>query len=676
MPGQSQGLVWYHYDEGLLPMSARQPWQVVGTATDTLQDQGLQIAATAESGIRWRPMSPGDGNNSEPRTIDRAVMQWAVQGVSQVPGWASGLSPIAAGMDDKRRPIGVSIGPSLNWIDPYTGDTLGQILPSFPWLRRNTFRLLKERSARYRLFVNGTEIGSIPFNHIPLRGASILSPPRFFWGHFDAAGSSTALWTFVETALNKDLPPQWKVDRLLAAAPKVLRDNENSRWRAIRRMIVGSVQGVLSSMEEVGTLLTAYRQSYELFQFSGAIRPDEEVPSWIIVGTPGEFSVERDRVRIAASTTLNAVRADMDPSVLPQVEFQAAATFTFKGGTAADPQDRLGPYLEVRNGHRAVRAEMLQPTPGSDAIVWAVTEGLDAGPVTFLSDRRWQVNGLVPHRVELQVLGRDFVLMLIDGSPVECIAYGDLTIATASFQVDIGRNGQAGGTGISTSVEIEDGIAQTRYVDLARRELFLQVIAERLVFTGGCERNDWLDTLMRHRFELSELRGTTVGIVLETQRLSCSRNSDLIVEGGPAAWYLDVTYPTCGTPIYLDSTSTLQTMYLEVHNRSPNFSPERLAELLRLYVVPVGVIELRFFITLATFLSGASVNAGTTTFAVDIPAGFSVGDTILLRDAGNTVQAAGTILNISQVTGAVETTLLDGSPFAAGATMRKILLET
>ena len=228
-----------------------------------------------------------------------------------------------------------------------------------------------------------------------------------------------------------------------------------------------------------------------------------------------------------------------------------------------------------------------------------------------------------PHTVEVQVLGRDWAILLINGRWVDCVPRADFTQLTGDSRIEVGKREHAG---LVAGMSFDRVTAQTRYTDLSRRPLFLQTIAEDIVFAGGCERNDLLDTLKLHRHRLQEMRGTTVGITLEAQRLSCSRDTTFLISQRPAGWYLEINMPTCRN-VYLDSSSSFSTGHVELHHNSPNFTPMELAQLLKRYVLPMSVDSMTFQVWVATFLTANSgPSGGNTSFKVVDDQHFEVGD--------------------------------------------------
>ena len=663
MPDQTE-LAWYHADEGVLPTAARQPWTLLGAAVLTLPSTGgCLVTAAATQGGLVRQFFESDVVATPARQSDRVELQWRMKGLTTTPAWASGLSTLVGGLDDGRRVIGVSIGSELRWINPYTGADLGLIASKFPWLRKNDFHLIKDRSSGWILLVNGREVARRGYFSAPTN--STLRAPRYILGHADAAGSSTSVWYHFEAGLNRALPPQWKVDRLMNAAPPKIQAVWNETWRAYARMFVGMGQEVINAMEVAWPLITAARLDHESAAWDGSLLPSLSQPDpWTMVDG-GSWSTVRDRQRIATGAIPSTANYGF-VAALPQAEIRAAATFITRSYVTTDPAGRTGAFLEVRNGHRVVRAECVEVTPGQ--VGWVITEGTDAGPIPQLGTTIWLVDEEEPHRVELKSRGRDRNLLLVDGARVDVVLYSSATVVAATWATRIGRNGQAT---IASVVDIEHAEANVRYTDLMRREFFLTNVSERLVFAGGCERNDHLDTLMRSHYELQGLRGTRHNLLLEIKRLSCCPESKLVDDTTSASWYLEHSYPET-TPIYLEGTGNIVDVYVELHDKSPNFTAEDLARTVRTYLTPISTVEVTFHIASATLLTAIAAAGTPATFTVALPVAFDVGDNVELRDVANVVKESTTIDTINKSTGAVQVASL-ASGFAIGDTMRKVL---
>ncbi len=680
MPAQTRNLRWFHADDGLLPTDTRQPWTRTGTGGLVVLDDALRITSVSAAHYFWSPLGPQDVRSTGPRATDRVTLQWRVRGEVAVPGaWASQTSPIVAGIDDGARAIGVSIGTRLQWVDPYLGTALGVIAEGFPWTRDQTFRLTKDRGARFLLEVDGRTVASIPFGACPTRPGSVAEPPQFLWGHLDSSGTATTFWRFVEGGLNEALVPQWIGDRLRDTAPRLIQRAWNARSRALFRSVASLWQGVIEAMEEVQTLPLAARDTIAELTVDG--ERDPATVGWTMLDGPGVgYALVRERVRMGTPggpVRMQAGFAAVDDLVRPDVEARIRARFTLRAhDLTGDASGRVGPFLEVENTHRRIRADLLRGTGAHAArFGWVLTErtgGDAADPVTQRGQWHWFVDPYQTHEVEIQVLGRNVVVLLVDEQVVDVAHYGDWTDSQGLASSVAATAGVWGSVDFNAVADLEDVVASLRYTDLSRRPWFAQRIAERAVFAGGCERNDLLDTLLRNRLGLWRGRGTLKGLTLEVQRLSCSRRSTIETRSKPAGWYLDVTRPP-GDVVYLDAVSVLTTLEIELHFRSTTFTLARFATLVAQYLAPVSLVELGTEVHAKALLTGTTLTGGgQTTVPVDDSGIFTVGDDVELRDVTTNAREQATVLAVTDTTTVVISELT--GTFALNDVLRKRLV--
>jgi hypothetical protein len=661
-----EDLVWYHTDGGVLPDAADRPWAKVGLGTPTIVDDGLKIDTSSPEILGYyRQFIDSDTSSTAARTRDRVVLQATVKGVSVSAGWASGASPIGLSIDDGNRKLAVSVGSSLQLVDPTTGTVIHTITTGFHWLFANSFRLVKDGTTRWQLYVQGVLEAELPYLAAP---ASTATPASVFVGNMDASGQSDGRYNDIEYGVNQDPPFHWKVLR----AQRTMLAPIQSRWtrfaRAILRAGLGMLQHVQSAMEGAWTEITAARMELEEFTFTGDVLPEGEETPWTLVGASGDRSIVRQRLRFASSTADVLYRAAFAYGTPPtDVEVTTRATFIVRSYTP-DTDGRVGPYVEVSNGHRAIAAQLVKVDDHQHA--WVLTDADYTGPFSiFGTSQKTLVDIYEPHTVELQVLGRVKVVLLLDGTPIDITDYSVFSTSTSNYRVDIARLGDAANP--QCEVDVEHGLAAMRLTDLARRPLFLQTAVERLIFVSGCERNDLLDTWIRHHFEVQGYRGTTNGIEVELRRMCC--NDQPKVDGASTAgdWYLEVTYPEV-TPIWLEFDGVLWTVTVEFPATSPNFTPQQLADLAVRYLVPVSTLEFTYQMALMAVLTGSTVNGASYT---DVPVYssdyFEAGDAVTLRDSAGTTYEDTIIQSIVSST-TIRTNLLTGS-FGSDDRIRKVL---
>lgn len=667
-----RALVWWHADSEVYPEAYRVPWALTG-AGRSLSDGALLLQDTSAVSVLTytRKLYDSDGMAHAPRARDWVWFQVRVKGLTATPAWASGASPIGFYVDDGARALGVSIGSTLQFIDPYTGNVIAGAATAFPWLLEHVYLLCKVGSDRWILWVDGKLTGQVSYTAgVPSAG----SPAKVGFGSLDVGGLSSALWNQPEVGLNQAVPPQWKVDREFAVLPVAMQTRWTEMARAALRATIGIMETPLRLLEEAWRDLTAARLAQTTYAFTGERLPSLDVPAWTLLNAP-DVSIERERVRLdALGVLLTGVRATLTTPAtgLPNdVEYALRATWTVREYTP-DAQGRVGPYMQAINGHGRATAQLVEVGTGQWA--WVLTNDQLVGAYTVIGTEKWRVDITQPHEVELQVLGRDWVLLLVNKRIVDRIPYSKLTSGASPFMFELASSG--GGAGPQGVYLVENVTGERRLCDLARRSLLLQNAVERLIFVGGCERNDELETWMQHHHEVEELRGSTQGIIVEMRRLACNEDCFVVHEDTWTAWYLEVTYPEV-TPIWLETDGKLVDVFVEFGVGSLNFSPQELADLAANYLVPTSVLELQYFICLAARLTNLTFVPvpGVTRVTVVTTEGFEVGDTVTIRNPGNTVNEEHTVLNV--VSGTVlDITQTAFAPFPINSVIRKTLATT
>lgn len=448
MAPRAQSLTWYHTDEGALPSANRVPWTLTGSGatiaiSSTADGEHLQITqASTAAAFYTRKLLEADRASSPARPGDYVELQTdMVQGVSSSAGWASGASPIGMGIDDGERAVAVALGAAIQWIDPSDGTVIAEALADHTWLLPHSVRLVKDRSTEWRLYVDGRHVATLPYL---AAAASSYAPGRFLWGHLDAAGDSVSRWQGLEAGLNTTVPATWAVERLQTALPVPIQRAWNGTWRALARAVIGSMTQVEEAIRAAWDLRTAGRRTFESRSFTGAVLP-ETVDGWTVEGTTGEIVRQRWRVSGGSAEYAETEFADTNSDA----EFRARATFRVESTTLAEAGTRVGPFVEIQNGHRRVRAELTKVA--TDQLGWKLVEGALGGPVTQVGEIVWLVEETQPHRVEVQVLGRGStgrVLLLVDDRVVDDIPYTALTDAVTDYTARVGKlagDGSAGG---------------------------------------------------------------------------------------------------------------------------------------------------------------------------------------------------------------------------------------
>lgn len=669
---------FYSADSLVLPESAGAPWVKTGAGTTSFLDDGyggLQLTSAASQFNYRRKLWPADNAATPARYRDSMGVQLRIRGKSAVAAWASAASPIGLWLDDGARAVGIAVGSKLQMINPFTGVVIATLTESFPWLVDHVFHLTKERSDRWRLWVDGKLVTEAGYGQASFPGTARAATVG--WGLLDPGGTAEAVFDSVEGALNLAVPPQERVDRVFLEMPTSVQRRWTAVGRAMLRASVGLFEGRAADMDRVWRSTTSGRTPELEYSYRGDKLPSAEPSAWSIQN-PGGHSVVRERVRYDSGASFvtgvvgNFTTPTADQLDLP--ELCGRWSLALRSSTP-DAAGRVGPYIQIRDSVKRITADLVRvpDSVGFSGYGWVLTDGATAGPVVLKGTKHWRVDPFQPHTVELVVLGASLVLLLVDGHIVDRVAYSAFDNAANPVEVELAVYGTgAGAPGPTAVVDTWDGYAGRRWTDLARRPLFLQDSAERLIFVGGCERNDELQRWKEQQFQVQELRGTVQGITLEVNRLACTHAAKMLEESVPGDWVLEVSWPDI-TPIWLEFPGDLVDGVLEFPVGSPNFSPQELADLAARYLLPRSSIELEYFACLATTIQAVVVGA-TLTLTVDSSEGFEVGDTVTIRNAADTVREDTTVLAVPSRT-SLEVTLTAGT-WVANDVVRKILAKS
>lgn len=196
-----QSLTYYlARDEGVLPSGARFPWTAVG-AGGSLTDKGVTVAgSTAVNAYR----------RQEDRALveDRVDVQATFRSSTNSPGWASGAGGHVIAIDDGQRALGLSIGDTIEFIDPSDGSVVYSI-PSAAQpggaTTLRTYLLIKDGTSGWEAWVDGRLIAVLPY---VAAATATYDVGTITWGWLDASGSGSALWDGIETGINEIVAPK------------------------------------------------------------------------------------------------------------------------------------------------------------------------------------------------------------------------------------------------------------------------------------------------------------------------------------------------------------------------------------------------------------------------------------------------------------------------------------
>lgn len=614
--------LWYYRSTaGVLPDGLpvdRAPWTAIGGGGTLAGGDGVTIHGTAAR-------KGYEASVDRSLVPDRVEVQARFAGSTNAPTWAPGTPGHVLWIDDGLRALGVAIGPQLAVVNPVTGAALAQIaaenLPG-GWTIAQHYHLFKVGSAFWELRVGGRLVFQLPYG----AGAdSSRSVATVGWGWQDptALADGSGVWDEIEVGINEALPPQWQVDRARNTLPVLLQQEWTDRNEAILRATIGLAAASRDRMNRVLEEFAGAVATVQAGDFDGT--QDPTIDGWAVDGT-GTVTIERERIRIDTSTDPTYARWDFDPPTNLEAVYRAAARFNLRDWDTTATTGRAGPFVSIRDGAHQISAVLLQDQANREAVGWILVDGDLSSALGNTGDVFYRVATDQDSYVELYVIGQERVALFVDGDLVEDVPYSRFTEAASEYDVRIGRDGSAT---ISAVVDLADGLASLSYGDTGFRPLFLRRVAERLLFAGGLERNDQLDTWMKHRPGVFEARGTD-RVASEIRRIACDDDADVITQRQPGSWFLGVTFPGV-SPVFLGSTGTVPVTHAEFHALAPNFSIDELTALITRYLLPANVAESRFYASLVTDLVTDTTTTTETTFDVVSPLGFRVGDLVTLR---------------------------------------------
>jgi hypothetical protein len=649
-------LYFYAADSGVEPDAAIVPWTKQGSQVPNFVDDGLELVDTsAVEVLTYRQaLAPADSSVRGPaRYTDDIAVQSFVRGITTAPAWGSGASTIGLFIYDGLRKLALSIGSTLQLINPDTGVIHAVVDSNHPWLVGLHYELRKVGSARWSVFVSGRLVYELPYDAAPLTPPAVAGafPARAGFGILNQAGFGRAIFDLTEVSLNQALPPQWKVDRWFNVMPPTIAGRWTTTARAALRTIIGLVEEGDRPIEEAWRAITAERLDFERFFAEAAVRtPDDEKTPWVELGGAQITGLVRQRVRLDTAGGIDVgYRAEFASFVGPSTRETTASVKVVVREYTPDASGRVGPQIRVRDGARVVYATLFEyPVgSGSGSVVWALTSGfvVPADPVLLQGHYRWRIDPYQEHTVEVQVLGDHQILLLVNRQVVDRMPYTDATVDGSAPSVRIGQQGSAPASA-SCLFDLSELLAVRRFTDLKRRPVFEQNLLERLVFVSGCDRNDELDTWARHHWEMEQLRGTVIGAETEMRRLACCEDVRMLADQTYGGWVLESSFPET-TPIFLELDGVITDAILEFCREAPNFSDQQLADLAARYLVPLSVEEMEFSIARIARTTGATFAPGppgVTRIPIDDVKPFTAGDAISIRNNANTTKEDTTIL--------------------------------
>lgn len=623
----------YYYnsrDEGVLPQTARWPWTAIGGG-GALVASGVDLnAAATRKGYELQLQRTA--------ITDRIELQIRFQGATNNPTWSSGLPGHVIWVDDGARQLGFAIGTVLGVVHPTTGASLWTVpAESYPggFAEPRYYLLIKDGETWWELWVDGRRYVRLPYAAAAASSRSVATL-GFGWQDSTGGSSGRGYWDRAEVGINEILPPEWKVARARSTMPIPLQGAWSERHEGVLRAIVGLAHGVQDGMARVAEAFTAAVAPTQEHSFDGSVLPS--LQGWALAGDTGQISVVRDRVRIAASANPTYATVTLSTPINTDAVYSASARFLVRDYDVLDSNGRIGPYLQVRDGAQRCGVFLVRSLDNPDDIGWLLSDQEPGGALGSLGSVLFRVDPGQESQVELFLIGGTRVVLFVDGHIVEDIPYSRLANSTSERNVRIGREGSAS---ISCVVDITDGRAALSYGDNAYRPLFLRRVAERLLFAGGCERNDLLDVWMRRRLGVFAARGSD-RVITEIRRIACDDDAELVVNLYPGSWYLGITFPMV-TPTFISVEGNIPEVFAEYRANAPNFTPDELQKLIEWYLLPQGAQEAQFFAALVTTLTAGTATVGDhSEFTVESALGFEAGDDVTLRGV-----TTGTLLSLT-----------------------------
>jgi len=636
----STGLFIYD-DNGVLVSSSSTLSGVVHDRTTTDHQVGIdnEMGAFSEEMLQinsWTSYLTSD--QMETIAAGTSPESPALQYFGLVGGAANG-APHVMQIDDGERACGLSVSDDLSLVHPTTGAVLKVVQAGYGWTSETSLRLVKRESTSWDVYADGRLLYQLPYLAAP---ESVRTTPWYQFGTVESGVGSVARWAEVETATNASLAPHWKVDRARLSMPVPIQDAWNDRWAALTRAVVGLQHTAADVNQETYESLTGGLLWLESATYSGEIDLDDEKDVWEKGGTDAvnRITTVREYLRIIQSVNPVEARFNFSTPMSPaKTVMHVRATVRLSEVVADDPRGRLGPYLTIANGHRLIRAVLVQARDNPNEYSWMLSDGGLNGALGN-TGARGRVEPFEPHVVDFYIVERDAVVLAVDGWMVDVQPYATFTGSTSDYYASTGRDGANDPEAIRAVVDYEDVTVRLGYADQRSRPWLQQRISERLIFAGGCEPNALLQVLANHGRDVMKMRGTLDGVLAEARRLACDANVEVVRQLTPADWYLEVTWPE-QTPIFLEANGLVEDLYLEHADNAPNFTPAELSELFSTYILPLSTLEAQFYAPTYTLLTSATVTAGTTTFDVADPAPFADGDLVTLRE-----ETSGTITSI------------------------------
>jgi hypothetical protein len=606
-------------------------WTLEGSGgTSAFDADAGELTISTSGDTRWyqRSLMVADTKTST-RQFDRVDVQ-AMFRVTTDAGSKSNAVVISDGV----RVLGFAIGGGLHASSPLTGNVL-TLVANVASATGVVLRVVKDGTSGWWVYLDGKHVATLPYHLASAVNTTWAQPLVAFGQLAPGAGANVSVWSDVEVAINAAVAPTWKVIRARDSLPVSLRDRWTALGNALIRVFAGQEQHAQDLIAGARAEYTASRQATFTAQGDGSAMPG--VGNTLAVqGSSGSMSVVRQRLRVASESSgpddgvEGAWGSTLNVTAYTEYRIKCTMTVVAINATGAT-NSVVGPYLEVREGYR-VRAALRYDADGYFWTLVRPSDNTNYGP-------DWRIDPYAPHVIELLVLGRDRVMLVIDGQIVAEEAHSSFQTvgnATTSHSGLIARSASAT---TQVAMDLENMIIQRRGCDLERRPMLEVRAAERLIAFGGCERNDRLETWIHNRHGVHQLRGVDHGIQVELARIACS---DVLLSSTetPYEWFLDVTWPEV-SPVILESTETkLETGYF-VTPDAPGMTVQDIATWAAQHLLPTSTMEHvvsvgLYFLTTGAFSASGLNWVASYTSTGETDAAVPVGARIEVRKANGT----------------------------------------
>lgn len=662
MPPPSTKVVFYSPLEGVGPTAAHEPWSVGTGSPSTTVVAAEDYAEVTGAGTYRVRVDPG-------KTVAsiHVASRVEVQAAFRKPT-AGSNSAVVLGIRDGARELLMRIGGGVDLIDS-SATVIETILADFDITGEVVAHFVKDGTCGWYASINGQVIGSIPYTAAP----AVVAAVACSWG-VDNTGAIR--FRYVEAGLNTVLPRERLVRRFRDSLPTtMLRAYYDTLVpHALVRTIVGMYEADTQALTDYPATRTSGERQLARHTASGAGLPGDG-NTLEVVGDAARLSVVRQRIRVASASSAGPDGVDgswVEPAV-SKPHLYAKTTLVMRSLVAiADADDRVGPRVTLHQGH--VFAAYLLGDGADNTYGWRLVRPSDNAALGHV---RWPVNPFEAHRVELHVFFPDVVYLYVDGVPVDwerCSAWQVSGNTTADFRGEVSRLSTGD---IECEVDFENIELGISAHDLARRPGLLQRCAERNVVYGGCERNDVLEVLVRHRHGVHAARGTHNGILRELERLSCG---DVYTydDSRPISWLFNISYPGW-TPVFFNAPGSVITRIYTIGTGTKAFTPRSLATWAAFHLLPRSTREMTYWVALRLVTTGAFSGADTSTASISsaprVPLTVQVGDLVQVRDASGLLPVVREVFAVS-ATSITVTPGVDGTTYATGSIVLVVLARS